>query len=109
MSRSAIFSVGWSALLLLDQGKQPPFSVDDVYTAIRQRNLVELLQQLDEERLISQWTDKPAVREEVEEALAHAAEYLRDHETEQNPGLLIGDITKNAFCLVAALAMLALK
>jgi hypothetical protein len=103
-----ILSVGWSALLLLDRGVQPPFSVDDVYVAIRQGNLVELLLQVDERHLISGWANRPNVRLEVEEALAHVSERLRDRETGQNTGLLDGDIETNAFSLVAALAMFAL-
>ncbi len=104
MRLSALTSIGFCANMMLDRREQPPFTFDEIYAAVDEGNLVELLQKnIDDSGIIELWARDEEQRPEVEQALADAAEAYRGREIRKSG---VGD---NALCFVIVLVLEAIQ
>lgn len=103
MKLSILTTVGWCANMKLDRGEQAPFTCDDIYAAIDNGGLVDLLLKIDENGIIAFWASNPKMCQQAERAFAGAAEALREREIGKTG---FGD---NALCQVMGLVLEAIQ
>jgi hypothetical protein len=104
MKLSQITSVGWCANMMLDRKEQAPFTIDDVYKAVEERRLVDLLwKNIDDSGIIELWARESGPKAELEKVLGNAAEALRGREIRK------AGVGENALCLVMAVVLEAIQ
>jgi len=104
MRLSQITSIGWCANMMLDRKEQPSFTIDDIYTAVDEGGLVDLLMKtIDDSGLIEACAQRPEQKAELENALSNAAEALRGRELRK------AGVGENALCLVMAIVLEAIQ
>lgn len=100
MRLSNITSIGWCANMLLDRKEQSPFTLDEIYRAVDESRLVDLLlNTIDDSAIIEIWASDSVNRAEVEQALGDATEALRGRELRKTGA---GD---NPLCVIMAIAL----
>jgi hypothetical protein len=87
----------------IDRREQAPFTFDEIYLAARNKELVQLLLKIDDGGLIEMIVEKPAARDEMEEAFGNAVAALEGRELRKTG---VGD---NALCMVMALVLEAIQ
>ena len=89
--------------MMLDRGEQAPFTFNDIYAAVDQGKLVDLLLKIDDSGIIELWARDPQQRAETEQAFANAAEALRGREIRKAG---VGD---KPLCMVMAIVLEAIQ
>ena len=89
---------------MLDRKEQAPFTIDELYQAVDEGRLTDLLwKSIDDSGIIELWATDVSAKNEVEQALGDAASALRGREIRKS------GVGENALCLVMAFVLEAIQ